>query len=207
MAHLEQALFVSRCKRAFPTWFHEAKVLEIGSLIVNGSARDFFENCQYTGIDLGEGPGVDVVARGATYAGPTGGFDSVICCEAMEHDPYWQETFLNGLRMMKPDGMMLITCATLGRRQHGTPLFSPADSPHTAGQGNSYYRNLAEADFRKVGDFAQWFGWHAFFVDHVIRDLYFVGFGPEAVRHREAVPVFVKELEHDFPVRNLFGIW
>lgn len=207
MAHAEQAHFVSQCRRFFPAWFRDADVIEIGSLDVNGSVRRFFENCRYTGIDLGAGPGVDIVASGATYAGPSGGFDTVISCEALEHDPQWADTFRNGLRMMKPGGMMLVTCAGLGRRQHGTPLFSPGDSPLTAAHGGAYYRNLSEADFRSLGDLGQWFSWHAFFADHVIRDLYFVGFGAAAAAHQPALPAFLGEFGCYLQQRNLHGVW
>ena len=42
----------------------EYKVLEIGSLDINGSVRPLFEDAEYyLGIDMQEGPGVDLVAK------------------------------------------------------------------------------------------------------------------------------------------------
>lgn len=207
MAHPEQQLFVAHCKRFLPEWFRNRTVLEIGSLDVNGSVREFFEDCRYTGIDVGPGKGVDVVAAGQSFAGPTHGYDVVISCEAMEHDPYWRETLHNAVRMLKPDGLMLLTCATYGRRQHGTPERSPGDSPLTAGAGSAYYRNLGEADCRQAGPFGEWFGWHRFFADHVIRDLYFVGLRPGAGMYEAAARAGADEFDHYLRLRNDFGAW
>ena len=205
MSHPEQQLFVAHCKRFLPAWFKGKTVLEIGSLDINGSVRGFFEDCRYTGIDLGPGKGVDVVAAGESFAGATHGYDVVVSCEAMEHNPYWRETLHNAVRMLKPDGLMLLTCATYGRRQHGTPKTSPGDSPLTADGGSSYYRNLGEADLRSAGPFDEWFGWHRFFTDHVIRDLYFIGLRPQA--GVDAAGACADEFDHHLRLRNFFGEW
>lgn len=207
MAHAEQAFFVAQCRKHFPSHFSGSRVLEIGSLDINGSVRQFFDASEYIGIDVGAGPGVDVVAGGETFAGETAGFDVVISCEAMEHNPYWRETFINAIRMLKPDGIMIMSCAGYGRRQHGTARFSPADSPNTVALGSQYYRNLGEADFRTLGNFADWFSWHGFFADHVIRDLYFLGIGPAGTARAASARAFAQEFGHHLQARNLFGIW
>ena len=60
-------------------------VLEIGSREVNGGIRDLFVSAPiYVGIDIEPGPGVDVVADGATYS-PLVRPDRIICCEVLEH--------------------------------------------------------------------------------------------------------------------------
>jgi len=50
---------------AITVWPVRGKVLEVGSYDVNGSVRPLFKNRQrfpsYTGIDMREGPGVDMV--------------------------------------------------------------------------------------------------------------------------------------------------
>ena len=207
MAHPEQQLFVAHCKRFLPAWFKNKTVLEIGSLDVNGSVRTFFEDCRYVGIDVGVGKGVDIVAAGESFAGATHGFDVVISCEAMEHNPCWRETLQNAVRMLKPDGLLLLTCATYGRRQHGTPRYSPDDSPPTVAGASSYYRNLGESDCRTAGDFDDWFCWHRFFTDHVIRDLYLVGLRPAARAHLAQAVACADEFDHYLRLRNLFGEW
>ena len=44
------------------------RVIELGSLNVNGGLRHLFPpECDYIGVDLQPGPGVDVVADACTY--------------------------------------------------------------------------------------------------------------------------------------------
>jgi hypothetical protein len=52
MAHQEQKDFVQKLRNNFSNFFTDKKVLEIGSLNINGSIREFFDNCKYTGIDV-----------------------------------------------------------------------------------------------------------------------------------------------------------
>ena len=52
-------------KARFPQYFDNVEVIEIGSLDINGSVRDFYGNTpRYIGVDLAEGKGVDLVAEG-----------------------------------------------------------------------------------------------------------------------------------------------
>ena len=142
MAHPAQNEFIGRIRDIFPGHFRHARVLEIGSLDINGTIRGLFTDCDYTGIDVGPGPGVDVVCAGQDFDAPDESYDVVISCEAMEHNPYWAETFTNMVRLAKPGGLVLMTCATLGRKEHGTTRTTPADSPLTVAKGWDYYRNL-----------------------------------------------------------------
>jgi hypothetical protein len=42
MSHQQQLDFVASVKAQFPEYFSQAKVLEVGSLDINGSVRQFF---------------------------------------------------------------------------------------------------------------------------------------------------------------------
>lgn len=151
--------------------FAGVKVLEVGSLDINGTVRDFFTDCDYIGVDLDEGPGVDVVAQGQELDYPDRSFDTVISAECFEHNPYWLETFVNMHRMA--DVLVAFTCATTGRREHGTTRTSPADSPFTLNW--DYYRNLTEDDFADNLDLNSMFQRHSFSVNNNSHDLYFWG--------------------------------
>jgi len=63
VSHQSQLDFVAGVKARFPDYFTNKKVLEIGSLDINGSIRIFFDTPSYIGVDVGEGRGVDIVAR------------------------------------------------------------------------------------------------------------------------------------------------
>lgn len=175
MAHLEQRSFIEAVRAKYSEFFINKGVLEVGSLNINGSARDFFTDCDYIGIDVGCGNGVDIVAQGQEYDASDETFDTVISCECFEHNPYWLETFLNMVRMCKKDGLVFFTCATTGRQEHGTSASYPTDSPLTREIGWEYYRNLTEEDFTSAIDFKQHFKDYAFSVDNNASDLYFYG--------------------------------
>jgi hypothetical protein len=89
MAHQQQFDFVRGVAHFYPNNFTNCKVLEVGSLDINGSVRQFFTGCEYIGIDLGQGRGVDVVCQGQDYDAPDNTFNTVISCECFEHNPDW----------------------------------------------------------------------------------------------------------------------
>lgn len=169
MAHREQREFIEDVKNRFPSFFSNKKVLEVGSLNINGSVRDFFNDCCYIGVDLDIGPGVDLVASGESLKFRNDFFDTVISCECFEHNPYWGDTFKNMIRMSS--GIVIMTCATEGRPEHGTTRTSVGESPFTATW--NYYQNLTESDFSFV-DFSI-FKKYEFSVNTKSHDLYFWG--------------------------------
>ena len=120
MAHIEQRDFCFGVKDKYPEFFKNKKVLDIGSLDINGSNRDLFENCNYTGLDVGEGKNVDIISIGHLFNGPDNHFDTIISTEVFEHDMFYEETIKNVMRMLKPGGLFLFTCGAPGRPEHGT---------------------------------------------------------------------------------------
>jgi len=179
MAHQEQKDFIQSIKDHYPDSFHGKKILEVGSLDINGSVREFFIDCDYTGLDVGPGPCVDVVCSGHVYDAPDNTFDVVISCEAFEHNQEWVQTFHNMWRMCKDEGLFIMTCASKGRLEHGTSRSYPQDSPLTINYGWEYYKNLNERDFYDaIPDFEQRFHGYCFKEEQRIKflnDLYFVG--------------------------------
>nr|WP_275975650.1 class I SAM-dependent methyltransferase [Geothrix terrae] len=174
VAHREQFEFIQHVQSLFPERFTSQRVLEVGSLDINGSVRSFFTNCDYIGIDIAEGKGVDIVCEGQRYDAPDASFDMVISCEAMEHNPFWKETLDNMIRLVRPGGLVVMTCATLGREEHGTAASEPSSSPLTVEKGWNYYRNLTPSDLKEVPGLKLLAGWgHASNWDSF--DLYFVG--------------------------------
>ena len=175
MAHHQEFEFIATVKAALPGFFKGRRVLEVGSLDINGSIRTAFDDCDYTGADLSPGPGVDIACPGQLLEFPSAHFDVCVSCECFEHNPYWVETWSNMLRMTRPGGLVLMSCATTGRREHGTTRSAPDSSPFTVEHGWNYYRNLTRADFESRFDLGQWFSDHDFVVSAESFDLYFVG--------------------------------
>ena len=173
MSHKEQQEYVKSVKEIFEDNFINKKVLEVGSLDINGSVREYFEGCDYLGIDVGEGKGVDMVIAGQDYDAPSKSYDTVISCECFEHNPYWLETFINMYRMCKTEGLIIMTCATTGRPEHGTTKTTPQDSPFTLNW--DYYKNLTEKDFTDRIDINNLFLIHKFSTHEGNKDLQFYG--------------------------------
>ena len=174
MAHFQQAEFIKSLKAKFPKHFFNVDVLEIGSLNINGTVRDFFNANRYVGVDVGEGPGVDVVMSGHEYKSKEF-FDCCISCECFEHNPFWKETFVNMINHCKPGGLVVMTCATTGRPEHGTERSLPQDSPLTLAKGWSYYKNLTEQNFKEAFNFNPFFKEWEFSANKEACDLYFYG--------------------------------
>lgn len=145
--HIQAEQFVKRVKKLYPHFFYLSKVLECGSLNINGSVRKHFWFCDYTGIDVGMGRCVDLVTAAHLYERPNT-FDVVISTEMLEHDIFWRSSLTTMYNNLKDGGIMIITCASPGRPEHGTSRTSPQDSPFTT----DYYRNLSGADLRSVLD-------------------------------------------------------
>lgn len=97
------------------------KVVEFGSYNVNGSLRPIFnEHCEYIGIDMSPGPGVDIVCSGEKTPFETGSVDVVLSSSNFEHDDCFWMTFLEMCRILKPGGYLYINAPSAGP-YHGYP--------------------------------------------------------------------------------------
>jgi hypothetical protein len=171
MSHKAQKDFLLRIKSKFPYFFKGVKVLDIGSLDINGNNRFLFEESLYIGVDVGPGKNVDVVCPGHLFTSKFL-FDVVISTECFEHDIHYKETILNAVSLTKPGGIFLFTCASTGRKVHGTSTKGLKDNPFLP--WSDYYKNLTEEDVREVLDCSKFSEFYfEYYQPH--RDLYFYG--------------------------------
>ena len=176
MAHSAQYEYVSRVRDKFPDRFKNCKVVDCGSCDINGNNRWAFEDFKYLGIDVGSGPNVDIVSpiHKVRLKEPA---DVAISTECLEHDMHYKESIQNMYDMIKPGGLLLITCATTGRGEHGTLRTSPgcSNTSQVEGEWSNYYKNLTEEDFRECLDFDESFSEYEFEVNAAACDIYFWG--------------------------------
>lgn len=169
MAHYEQQQYCIYVKQKFPNLF-TGKVLDVGSMDINGNNRYLFDNYEYTGIDIGEGNNVDLVVCGNLFRSNEE-FDVVISTECFEHDKFWVATIFNTWMHLKRGGLYLFTCACDGRAEHGTYRTDGWASPFT----NDYYMNLNEDIVRKNLPIEKMFSQFEFTTNNQSHDLYFWG--------------------------------
>lgn len=87
----------------------KGKVLDIGSMNINGSFKDLFDGCEYTGIDIAPGNNVDVVVEPFSFPFPDETFDIVVSANCLEHVPepgLWAKEVK---RVLKKGGLLAIT--------------------------------------------------------------------------------------------------
>ena len=139
MAHKLQQDYLEKVKQLHPKYFSDVKILDIGSLDINGNNKFVFEHpYYYIGLDLGEGPNVDVICPGHLY---DSGFlfDVTISTECFEHDPEYDQSLIKIYSMLKPNGLFVFTCASTGRAEHGTRKSDSGSSLGTIGKLEDMY--------------------------------------------------------------------
>ena len=100
-------------------------VLDVGSLNVNGTYRDFFPSpqCNYTGLDMAPGPNVDIVPA-TPYKWKelgTDNFDIVISGQVLEHAEFFWVTVGEMVRVTRLGGLICIIVPN-GFAEHRYPV-------------------------------------------------------------------------------------
>jgi SAM-dependent methyltransferase len=168
--HTEQVNYCRLIKKLFPDYFKTGKVLDVGSLDVNGNNRYLFEHQNYLGIDIAPGKNVDIVCHAADFTSSEK-FDTIISTEAFEHDSRWKDSLKHiCTALLKPGGLFVFTCATYPRPEHGTKRTDTESSPFTT----NYYMNLDITDIERTG-ILKLFKEYGFWINRAHGDLYFFG--------------------------------
>lgn len=100
------------------------KILEVGSLDINGSVREYFTDAkEYIGIDSMKGLGVDKVLNAHNILKVWGAetFDTVLCLEMLEHDDKPWITIENVKKVLKKAGFLIMSTPTFGFPLHRFP--------------------------------------------------------------------------------------
>ena len=93
------------------------RIVDIGSLNVNGSYREIFSDSifEYIGVDVVKGDGVDVVAENPyAYPLPDKFADIVISGQMMEHCEFFWKAFDEMVRIAKPGALIVLIVPSHG---------------------------------------------------------------------------------------------
>jgi cyclopropane fatty-acyl-phospholipid synthase-like methyltransferase len=134
--------------------FWKKNVIDAGSLDINGNNKYLFCKCNYAGVDIVAGKNVDFVGYAHSvipniakeWDRKKGVVDVIISTEMLEHDQNWADSLTAMYESLNEGGLLLITCAGNGRKEHGTLNNTPSDSPGTT----SYYKNISNEMFASV---------------------------------------------------------
>jgi SAM-dependent methyltransferase len=176
LAHFQQQEFIKTIVLSIND-SQPLTVVDFGSLDINGGVKQLIDpKWNYTGIDLEIGPNVDIARPGQLIDLQSEQFDISFSSELFEHTPFWKEIFAQMCRLTKPGGVVVFTCAGIGRKEHGTTRSDGGySSPFTVKNGDEYYKNVARKDAEKSIAAKHWFSNYGFFDGYSTHDLYFVG--------------------------------
>lgn len=108
---LRMKWFLDNYKEYFPRSGKKIRVLDLGSYNVNGCYRTLMdEEWEYVGIDIENGPNVDVMLEDAYNweSIESNSYDVVISGQALEHVEWPWMSMRELTRVLKPDGIMCI---------------------------------------------------------------------------------------------------
>jgi SAM-dependent methyltransferase len=180
MAHQSQRDYFFKIKNKFPNLFRNQKVLDVGSLDINGNNRMFFDNCEYYGLDVAPGPNVDIICYVHEHKALDGEYGAIISGSCFEHDRFYKDSLKQIVRMLKPGGIFLCSVPTTGYPEHGTRRIKPEDAPLLTSNPDweDYYKNLTEDDIREAIDVDAIFSEYKFEICYQVdnyNDLFFYG--------------------------------
>lgn len=109
--HSESYNQMQRCVSTYLDEQRPATIVDVGSMDVNGSYRSIFDRPQwrYIGLDIAAGNNVDIVLQDP-YRFPlrSNSYDVVISGQAFEHIEFFWVTWLEMVRILRPDGLAIL---------------------------------------------------------------------------------------------------
>lgn len=98
-------------------------VCDVGSYDVNGTFKPLFVGHRYIGLDIVEGPNVDIVSKELYhYPFDDESFDIVVSGSTLEHVKDMFSWIKELARIVKKQGFICITCPSIHRNRHPHPV-------------------------------------------------------------------------------------
>lgn len=140
--------WLAAVRLAHPAAFDGARILEIGSMNWNGSARKVFTQAAlYVGVDQAAGPAVDVVSSATKTQFFDGEFDALLCLSVFEHDPDWRAIMPHNLKWVKRDGLVVLCFGAEGNLRHPPDPWAPVPVADFAEAALSWPVKIIDAFF------------------------------------------------------------
>lgn len=180
MAHQENLEFFKETFMAFSEFIKSGKflgIIDLGSLDINGGPHKFIsKDTRYVGVDLGYGPNVDLVSPIELLDLPSLSFSIAISSEMLEHNPFWRESLYQMVRLTEPGGLVIWSCAGIGRPEHGTTKSDKGSAaPFVTAMGREHYKNISAREAQNSYNHELWFDHWSYFENFKSKDTYFIG--------------------------------
>ncbi len=94
------------------------RLLELGSLNINGTARSYLHAKAWVGIDQTSGDDVDIVCKATETLFWPSAFDVILSTSMLEHDPNWRESLSHNLQWLRPGGLLFLSWGAEGNLHH-----------------------------------------------------------------------------------------
>lgn len=145
--HPEQKKWCEYVKKVYSHYFIDRKVLDVGSLDINGNNRYLFTDCDYVGVDVVAGKNVDVVKPAHELEFDDGTFDVVMSTNALEHDIHFPKTLKKMFNLTRSGGLLFFQ-ACHKWHEHGTIKTTPYNSgtSQLTSEWSNYYKNIEMED-------------------------------------------------------------
>jgi len=192
--HIEARDFTLFVKSILYEYFINMSVLDVGSGDINGNNHFLFDNCIYEGNDVVDAKNVTIVSKTKDLPFSPNYFDTIISTECFEHDPEYKESIIKIYTMLKPGGLLVFTCASTDRPEHGTRRTTPQHSYGTIGNLDDmvdYYKNLTHQDIAEILDLNKCFSAVNMYYNSVSKDLYFVGLKRTTENITQQLPIYI----------------
>lgn len=143
-------------------WPGSPRVLDCGALDINGNNRYLFKMGCYIAIDIEGGKNINKVSLIHEYPMPVNLFDIVICTETLEHDMYYKKSIPHMVKLLRPGGLLIITCGSDKREVHGVKGNREADSPFTVKipGWDEWFHGISDTELVEIMEpdkhFSQW---------------------------------------------------
>lgn len=128
--HRNNRRWLADLREAYPQAFTGSiRVLELGSRDINGTPREFFNVGYYLGVDVADGPGVDMISAAKDMMFEDQ-FDVLICLSMLEHDPDWRESLCVSARVLRENGLLFLAFGAEGNVPHEEDIMPFVELKH-----------------------------------------------------------------------------
>jgi hypothetical protein len=123
--HLGNRQWLDHLQQTHGTEIQDARMLELGSLNINGSAREHLRVETWVGIDMVPGREVDIVCLASHTIFEPDSFDVMLSMSMLEHDPNWRMSLSHNIAWLRDRALIFLSWGAEGNARHDPEPWRP----------------------------------------------------------------------------------